>query len=243
MPRLLRAAVPFLRRRRSLPPLARRVARLGALVTVCLALAVPARAQMVSRMLVTLGNSTFALDAVGYQRGNASADVWVVEFADFGCSYCEKFHRETLPVFDSLFIDRGRVFWKFVPFTIGMFPNSTEAAETSICAAQQGKFFAMHDILYDNRKSWMKSSNVRSQMARYATQLKLDPARYKACITGKDVSAQLQKNNALARSLMIRGTPTFFINGEVVPGALPTDVFVKGMEAVLKQNAGRGTAR
>lgn len=202
-----------------------------------------AAAQMVSRMHVTIGKSTYALDAVGYQRGNPSADVWVVEFADFGCSYCEKFHRETLPVFDSLYVDKGRVFWKFVPFTIGMFPNSTQAAETAICAAQQGKFFAMHDLLYDNRKAWMKSSNVRQQMAEYAARLKLDARRYQACITGKDVSLQLQKNNALARTLMIRGTPTFFINGEIIPGALPTDVFVKGMDAVLKAYAGRGAAR
>lgn len=222
---------------------ARRLVRFAALIALLAAATAPAQAQMVSRMLVTIGKSTYALDAVGYQRGNPSADVWVVEFADFGCSYCEKFHRETLPVFDSLYVDKGRVFWKFVPFTIGMFPNSTEAAETAICAAQQGKFFPMHDLLYDNRKAWMKSSNVRKQMSDYATRLKLDPARYRACITGKDVNAQLQKNNALARTLMIRGTPTFFINGEIVPGALPTDVFVKGMDAVLKQNAGRGTAR
>ncbi|MCC6770423.1 MAG: thioredoxin domain-containing protein [Gemmatimonadaceae bacterium] len=203
--------------------------------------AVPA--QMVSRMHVTLGKTTVALDAAGYQRGNPSADVWVVEFADFGCSYCEKFFRETQPVFDSLYISKGRVFWKFVPFTIGMFPNSTEAAETSICAAQQGKFFPMHDVLYSNRKTWMKSSSVRQLMAQYATQVKLDPARYRACIAGKEARAQLQRNNALAKSLLIRGTPTFFINGEVIPGALPTDVFVKGMDAVLKERAGRGAAR
>lgn len=207
------------------------------------ALATPVRAQFVSRMGVTIGKNTYALDGVGYQRGNASADVWVVEFADFGCSYCEKFFRETLPVFDSLYIDKGRVFWKFVPFTIGMFPNSAEAAETSICAAQQGKFFAMHDVLYENRKVWNKSGNVRQLMAQYANQIKLDPARYRACIAGKEAREQLARNNALARSLMIRGTPTFFINGEVVPGALPTDVFVTGMNAVLKEYAGRGTSR
>ena len=212
-------------------------------VGAALLVAVPARAQMVSRMSVTLGDKTYALDAVGYQRGNASADVWVVEFADFGCGYCEKFYRETLPVFDSLYINKGRVFWKFVPFTIGMFPNSAEAAETAICAAEQGKFFAMHDVLYSNRKQWMKSSSVRQQMAQYATQAKLDPKRYRVCITGRTASDQLQRNNVLARTLLIRGTPTFFINGEVVPGALPTDTFVKGMDAVLKSYGAKGATR
>jgi protein-disulfide isomerase len=233
-----RALTPTPRVPLSLPawPLRRALALAGIL----LACATPAHGQMMARMLVTLGNKTVALDGAGYQRGNASADVWVVEFADFGCGYCEKFHRETEPVFDSLYINKGRVFWKYVPFTIGMFPNSTEATETSICAAEQGKFFAMHHLLYDHRRTWMKSKDVRPLMAQYATQARLDPARYKSCITSTRPSEQLQKNNVLAKSLFIRGTPTFFINGEVIPGSLPTDVFVKGMDAVLKEYAGRG---
>ncbi len=199
----------------------------------------PIGAQRRTEMRVQLGDKVVALDAVGYQRGNAGAAVWIVEFADFGCGYCEKFFRETLPVFDSLYVNKGRVFWKFVPFTIGMFPNSKEAAESSICAAEQGKFFLMHDVLYDKRKEWMKVTNPRAQMARYAAQVKLDLRKFDVCVKGKGVSEQLLKNNTLAKTLFVRGTPTFFINGEVVPGALPTDVFVKGMDAVLKQYEGK----
>ena len=219
-------------------------AHLGALATALLialaASAAPAGAQMIQRMLVKLGDKTVALDGVGYPRGNPAADVWVVEFADFGCRYCEKFWRETLPVFDSLYVDRGRVYWKFVPFTIGSFPHSTEAAEAAICAAEQGKFFPMHDILYDKRTEWMKAADVRRQMATYAARIRLDAARYERCVKGPGVKEQLRRNNALAQSMYVRGTPTFFINGEVVPGALPTDLFVKGMDAVLKAYGGKG---
>lgn len=229
----------------STPPrrLARRIGRATVALGVTAALAIcatPAPAQMVSRLLVKTAERTIALDGVGYQRGNAAADVWVVEFADFGCGYCEKFFRETQPVFDSLYINKGRVFWKFVPFTIGIFPNSGHAAEASICAAEQGKFFPMHDVLYDKRKEWMKAANPRAQMSTYATRVKLDMTRFTTCMKGKAVSEQLQRNNILARSLYVRGTPTFFINGEVIPGALPTDVFVKGMDAVLKEYGGKG---
>ena len=207
------------------------------------ALPAPAAAQNVSRMLVTMGDRRIALDGAGYQRGNASADAWIVEFADFGCGYCEKFHRETLPVLDSLFVDRGRVLWKFVPFTIGMFPNSTPATEAAICAAEQGRFFPFHDLLYENRGAWMKAGDPERLLTGYATALKLDLARYTACRGGRKVKEQLAMNNALARSLYVRGTPTFFINGESVPGALPTDVFVQGMQAVLKAAAGKGGTR
>lgn len=201
--------------------------------------AAPAAAQM----KVQLGDRFITLDNAGYGRGNTMAAVWIVEFADFGCGYCEKFWRETQPVLDSLFVRKGRVYWRFVPFTLGMFPNAKEAAEASICASEQGKFFEMHDILYDKRKEWMKASNARAQVARYAVQARLDPARFASCMKSPRVAQQLAMNNALARTLQVRGTPTFFINGEVVPGALPTDVFVKGTEAVLKDAEKRRRAR
>ncbi|MCC6931108.1 MAG: thioredoxin domain-containing protein [Gemmatimonadaceae bacterium] len=215
------------------------VGALGTIVALSLA-STNAGGQMVSRMLVKAGERTIALDAVGYQRGNPSADVWVVEFADFGCGYCEKFFRETLPVFDSLYINKGRIYWKFVPFTLGTFPNSGHAAEASICAAEQGRFFPMHDVLYDKRKEWMKASDARGQMTTYAQRARLDLTKFAACMKGKGAGEQLARNNVLARTLMVRGTPTFFINGEVIPGALPTDVFVKGMDAVIKSYGGRG---
>ena len=187
-----------------------------------------------AQMRVTFGSQTVSLDGAGYERGNPKAPVWIVEFADFGCGYCEKFSKETFPVLDSTFFATGRIYFRYVPFITGMFRNSREAAEASICAAEQGKFFRMQELLYVKRKEWMAASDARATMSRYAASVGLDPSRFRKCAAGKAVTAQLMRNNDLARSLYVRGTPTFFINGEVVPGALPTDVFVKGLEGVLK---------
>jgi predicted DsbA family dithiol-disulfide isomerase len=77
-------------------------------------------------------------------------------------------------------------------------------------------------------------------VARIAASAGVDPVRYGQCIRGKAVSETLERNNALARSMFVRGTPTFVINGEIVPGALPRDVFVKGLDAVHRAaTAGR----
>ncbi|MEO7964290.1 MAG: thioredoxin domain-containing protein [Gemmatimonadaceae bacterium] len=205
------------------------------IVVLAIGFAGPASAQM----KVQLPERVVTLDAAGYARGNAKAPVWLVEFADFGCSYCEKFWRETVPVLDSMYVKTGRVYWKFVPFTIGMFPNSGEAALGAICASEQGKFFQMHDILYDRRKAWSKASDVRALVARYAGELKLDAGKFTSCVRSARAAQQLTMNNELARTLRIRGTPTFFINGEVVPGALPTDIFVQGMNAVIADAVGK----
>lgn len=206
--------------------------RCAAFIVATTALAAPRVAG--AQMSVTIGGNTIWLDGVGYERGNAKAPVWLVEFADFGCSYCEKFSRETFPALDSAFFKPARAYFRYVPFTTGMFRNSREAAEASICAADQGKFFPMHDLLYEKRKEWMAASDARSTMARYARLVGLDARRFEKCASGKAVSQQLLRNNELARSLYVRGTPTFFINGETVPGALPTDVFLRGIEGVIK---------
>ncbi len=187
-----------------------------------------------AQMRVQLAERTVSLEGYGVEKGRRDAPVWIVELADFGCGYCAKFAAETMPALDSLYTKSGKVYWRFVPFVIGMFPNATEAAQGSICAAEQGKFWPMHDRLYLNRKAWMASKSPVALVARYAAESGVDPARYGVCIRGKGVSETLARNNALAKSLYVRGTPTFVINGEVVPGALPTDVFVKGLDAVHK---------
>lgn len=191
-----------------------------------------------AQMQVSVGGRLISLEGYGVERGNAKAPVWIVELADFGCSYCEKFAKETLPVLDSLYTKPGKVYWRFVPFVTGMFSNATEAVEASLCAAQQGRFWEMHDELYRKRKEWMASRGARQLFARMAQGLKLDAAAFGRCVQSTATAQLVARNNALARTLLVRGTPTFVINGEVVPGALPTEVFVKGLDALYKAAQG-----
>jgi protein-disulfide isomerase len=137
-----------------------------------------------------------------------------------------------MPTLDSLFTKKGKVQWQYVPFVLGMFPNAKEAAEGAICAAEQGKFWPMHDKLYQHRKAWMAAKAPTVIVARLASEAGLEPRAYGQCVKGKAVSETLARNNALAQAMLVRGTPTFVINGEIVPGALPKDVFVRGLDAV-----------
>lgn len=207
--------------------------RLFLALPLALLLALPERADAQKKVQLAEGG-VVSLDGYGIAKGKPTAKVWIVELADFGCGYCAKFAAETMPALDSLFTEKGKVQWQYVPFVIGMFPNAKEAAEGSICAAEQGKFWPMHDKLYQNRKAWMASRAPQLLVARFATEVGVNAAAYGRCVKGKAVSETLARNNALAKSLYVRGTPTFVINGEIVPGALPRDVFVKGLEAVYQ---------
>jgi protein-disulfide isomerase len=205
-------------------PASRRFPRLNVLrlVTFAVAALMLAPAHASSQYRPSGGVS---LAGVGYDRGVAAARVFIVEFGDFGCSYCAKFNVETFPKIDSAYIAGGIVRWKMVPFVTGMFKNSREVAEAAECAGEQGGFWKMHDLLYAKRKEWMASKDIRALVVKYATQVKLDLPPFGRCLMNPEIRRRIMRNDALAQQLSIRGTPTFYVNGRVVPGAVPFDVF------------------
>ena len=175
-----------------------------------------------------------SLAGIGHDTGSTKAKVFVVEFADFGCGYCAKFNVETYPKVDSAHIKPGLVRWKMVPFVTGMFRNSRDVAEASECAAEQGAFWKMHDLLYVKRKEWMASTDIRALINKYVTQLKLQPAPFTRCMMNPEIKRRIQRHDAIAQQLLIRGTPTFFVNGRTVPGAVPFDLFSQVITAAAK---------
>ena len=187
---------------------------------------------------VQIGDRVVSLEGYGIAKGSDQAPVWIVELADFGCSYCEKFALQTMPAIDSAFTNRSRVNFRFIPMVTGMFSNSTEAAEAAICAAEQGRFWPMHDRIYARRRQWMASKAARPMFARFAQELGLRMPKYGACVTSRGTAETIVRNNNLSRSLFMRGTPYFVINGEAVPGALPTEIFLRGIDAVYKSVSG-----
>lgn len=171
-----------------------------------------------------------SLAGVGHDKGGGGARVFIVEFGDFGCSYCARFAAETWPKIDSAYIARGTVRWKMVPYVTGMFRNSREVAEAAECAAEQGAFWEMHDLLYARRKEWMAAANIRELVGRYAAELKLNAAAFARCGLNPAIGARIRRNDGIAAALQIRGTPTFFVNGRIVPGAIPFDLFRQVIE-------------
>jgi len=176
--------------------------------------------------------------ALGYDRGNAAAPITIIEFGDFGCSACGIFARETFSQFEREFISTGRVRWKYVPFVLGSFPNSGAATRAAECAAEQDAFWSMHDLLYRRQREWSKMIGVRPQLEKYAAELKLDLPRYRDCYEKDRPAARMQRSNEAAAALMVRATPTFFINGQRAVGALPIEQWRRVIEIVSSRTGG-----
>jgi protein-disulfide isomerase len=163
----------------------------------------------------------YDLEGIGYDKGNPDAPIFIVEFGDFGCSACALFATETMAAFQREFINTGIVRWKYVPFILGSFPNSSQATAAAECAAEQDSFWSMHDLLYMQQKEWNRLRKARDVLVGFATRLGLDGERFERCLDSDAHEQRTAKGNELARSLFIRNTPTFFINGRRAMGALP----------------------
>lgn len=203
-------------------------------------------AAALARMYEESGGDLIDLTGAGYDLGETDAPLSVVELADFGCGYCRQFAEETFPMVREEFIATGKVRWKFVPFVLGMFPNGAEAARAGECAGAQDAFFPMHDRLFATQDAWKGSDDPLEEVfLGEAAAVGLDTAAFRRCYEEGLRDARTREANALARRLSVRSTPTFFIEGFPVQGAIPEATFRRVLDQLHREktSAGDGGAR
>ena len=170
------------------------------------------------------------LDEVAFSRGNPDAPVVIVEYADFACSACAEFARDTWPEIERRYVETGVVRWHFIPFELG-FRNSEEGARAAQCSETLGSFWAMHDVLFARRSEWEDLRNPGDLLGEIAVEAGLDAPAFLDSYAENPGKARTRAATRAAKDDGIRGTPTFFINGFRVQGALPLDAFVQLIES------------
>ena len=114
-------------------------------------------------------------------------------------------------------------------------PQAHLAAEAAECAGEQGKYWEMHSALFASPSEWDTTEQAaRSSFDRYAGEIGLDPGAFGACMAEGRYRANVEANFAEGRRLGIGGTPVFIINGKLLTGAQPTDVFKRAFDRELK---------
>lgn len=162
------------------------------------------------------------------QRGPKDAKVTIVEFSDYECPFCERFYQQTLP---QLLKDYGdKVRFAFKDFPLPMHPQAQKAHEAAHCAGAQGKYWEMHDMLFDNR------SNLGVEaLKRYGRNLGLNTEKFNQCLESGQFEKKVKDDMRVARSVGVNGTPTFFINGQRLVGAQPIEAFKDKIDAILAE--------
>jgi len=153
-------------------------------------------------------------------KGALNAPVTMVEFSDFQCPYCRQFATETLPLIEQKYIRTGLVRLIYRDFAV-QGPESQWAAEAAYCAQEQGAFWPYHDLLFARQYGPNQGTFSKDNLKGFAAELGLDVRLFAQCLDSGRYAAMVQAATQEGRSLGLQGTPTFFINGRKVEGALP----------------------
>lgn len=160
--------------------------------------------------------------------GNKDAPLTIVEFADFGCPYSRtaSFILRTLA---TNYPNQLYYIYRDFPL-IEIHPLAQKASEASACAHEQGKFWEFHDKLYQNQTSLDEGS-----FEKFAQQLNLDVPAFQECFASQKYTKQVEQDLEDGLRAGVRGTPTFFLNGNRIPGVIPQTVLESVIQSVSKQ--------
>src|SRR3954452_7814182 len=147
--------------------------------------------------------------------GPATAPVHLEEFGDFECPPCGMFH-PILQQMHAEFGDKLAITFREFPL-VPTHQHALAAASAAEAAGLQGKFWEMHDLLYEHQNDWKKEFDVRPIFEGYAKQIGIDVERYNRDMNGELVAQRIFADGKRGHSLGVKGTPTVFINGREVP--------------------------
>ena len=181
----------------------------------------------------------FQLPELGFDFGSEDAPIKVVEFSDYGCGYCRRFHTETFPTLRTNYIETGRVEWKYVTYVSGMFANGMVAAYAAECAGEQDLFTPMSELLYERQPDWKSLGEPYPVFEELAQEVGANTEDFRACITEQRPRPRVRSGILSGARLGVRGTPSFLVNGVPIVGAQPLPYW-EGLFSAIEEEIGAG---
>ncbi|NJK45131.1 MAG: DsbA family protein [Pleurocapsa sp. SU_196_0] len=183
--------------------------------------------------LVKLSSDPF--EGARFVSGAEDAPVKIVEFADYQCPGCAFFALNVAAQFKTEFVDSGKVRLAYRDFPLQIHQNAPRAAVATACANEQGRWQAMHDILYRSQPSWNSLSDeaFKVRLEDFARQLGLTDATFSSCVSGTKFDDAIQNDLRAGEATNLTGTPTFVVNGyRVVSDRVPG---IEAMRAIVAE--------
>lgn len=152
--------------------------------------------------------------------GNPSAPIVVVEFADFQCPFCGKFFKEVMPQLTEKYIKTGKVRFVYRDFAF-LGEESEWAGSAAECAKEQDKFWEYHDYLFTHQKGENQGAFEKKNLKQFARTIGLDASQFDSCLESDKYIEEVKKDTEAGRVAGVSGTPTTFVNGRAIVGAVP----------------------
>ena len=164
--------------------------------------------------------------------GDKNAPVTMIEFSDYECPFCFRYFADSYPKIIEKYVDTGKVKIIFRDYPLNFHPDSFPSALAGECVRDQGDdatYFEMHDKMFNDQSNLNKETFLT-----YVKELGLDETKFSDCFDSQKFSDEIYADLADGQAAGIKGTPGFFINGKLVSGAQPYEVFEAAIEEQLQ---------
>jgi protein-disulfide isomerase len=171
-------------------------------------------------------------------KGPLTAPITVYEMSDFQCPFCKRHAEKTFPALEKEYISTGKVRWIFInmPLT-SLHSNALAAAEFAMCAAKQDKFWPAHDLLFRLQPTWAPLKDPEEFLLRLGDSLKLQKDKLTECLDKNQTREEVRGDSEGAVKAGAHSTPTFYIEGGLLNGALPPEIWRPILDSIYLSKA------
>lgn len=175
--------------------------------------------------------------------GSTTAPVWVIVVSDFQCPYCKQWHDETYPAFLNEFVKTGKARVAYVNYPLSMHAQAWPSAEAAMCAGAQGKFWQMHDAIFDTQQKWASSRTPAVIYDSLARATGVDMRRWSQCMSSGTTKPLIRADQQRAQAAGVRSTPSILIGNEMLAGAHPIETIRRAVNAAVARTPRPETSR
>ncbi len=167
-------------------------------------------------------------------RGAETAKVWLVEVSDFQCPFCKQWHDETFAKIDQEYVKTGKIRMAYLNFPLSrIHKNAQVAAEAAMCAGVQGKFWELHNSLFQTQPRWAESKTPLIVFDSLARAAGVELKGWDRCMTSHATAKLIEADRDRSSKAGVESTPTFFVGDRALAGAYPVDTFRVAIDQAL----------
>ena len=169
----------------------------------------------------------------GRIAGAESARVWMLIVSDFECPYCKKWHDDTYATLHREYVETGKVRMAYLHFPLPQHEQAMPAANASMCAAAQDKFWQYQSALFEGQSTWAKPGDQSGAYEAIAQRVGADVPALRACMRSNAMRPLIEADKDRSQRAGVSSTPTFIVGGSQLSGALPVSEFRRVLDSAL----------
>jgi protein-disulfide isomerase len=175
-------------------------------------------------------------------RGAETAQVWLVEISDFQCPFCKEWHDKSFATIDREYVKTGKIRVAYLNFPLTrIHPNAQAAAEAAMCAGVQGKFWELHESLFQSQEKWAQAKSPIAAFDSLARAAGVEPKAWNSCMSTHATARLIEADRDRSTKAGVESTPTFFVGDRALAGAYPVDTFRVAIDQALAKAKAKAT--